>query len=694
MLVISSMLSLSDAEVSIPLSNDFLLQGKATTVICTVSNGEKFVAWEFGGSRITMDSAAAIHVKTVSVNSQYSLVVTNAQVKNGGAYICKGDLGGSKTFTLNIEFSSSHVQSKQFLRLGTTDKIVIEVYGYPSPVFEWKKDNQVFNPNTGRYRSQSDGTVIITDVQVIDRGNFSLEISQDNKRRSKTLKIEVIVFEPPVMVQVPLPASRYLTVGFNTTFHCRASGYPPPSYQWLNPILRPVDTFNPRFTVNGEYFYITDVQTSDKGKWTCVATNVQNFAVNSSAYIKDVYVRPTLQEKYLYDVVVEQGERTSLDCVADGYPLPEVRWLRDGRYVVGQKILSRRSVIRFNQATMQDMGKYVCEARNDARDQNGNVIVAEETIGLYIESAPVMNKKGTQLTVYSYLGNPKPVFIRCNFEGYPFPNVTIWFDNIQIANGTEVAIFDIITNELEDFGDYYCWSWNVHGSKNVTVQLLHAKPPTRPTKVVANVTCDSVMLTWDEPKDNGGMAIVQYVLNYGKERYNTEDTYPQYFIEGLKPSTSYTIQIQARNKMGVGDHETVTVTTKEFCAPSHPLLWHPRQKVIEDTAFFLRWHEPQRNGGDPNVRYEVIVSEDLDDGAFPRKTEETGVTEFYVDNLEFGMRYQIEVYAYNKGGRSLPAIGLYEIPTKEVLAMQFSSSCGLSINVTLVTLLLSITFFW
>lgn len=61
------------------------------------------------------------------------------------------------------------------------------------------------------------------------------------------------------------------------------------------------------------------------------------------------------------------------------------------------------------------------------------------------------------------------------------------------------------------------------------------------------------------------MAIVHYVLNYGKERYNTEDTYPQYFIEELKPSTTYTIQIQARNKMGVGDYETITVTTKEYC---------------------------------------------------------------------------------------------------------------------------------
>ncbi|XP_031568319.1 hemicentin-2-like [Actinia tenebrosa] len=693
MLLISGMLSLSDADVLIPLSDDLLVQGKSTTVSCTVSNGEKFVAWEFANSRITMDKAASVHVEKIS-DTQYNLVISNAKVSNGGVYTCRGDLGGNKPFTLKIEFSSNNVELKQFLRIGTNDKIVIGVYGYPNPEFEWKKDNQPFNPNTGRYRAQSDGTVLVSNVEVADKGNFSLKISQDNKRRSKELKIEVITFEPPVMIQVPLPASRYLTVGFNTTFHCRASGYPPPSYQWLNPILKPVDTFNPRFTIDGEYLYITDVKINDKGRWTCIATNVQKFTVNASAEIKDVFVRPTLQAKYLYDVVVEQGERATLDCVADGTPLPRVRWLRDGRYVMRQQLYSRRSVIRFNQATMQDMGKYVCETTNGARDQNGNVIVAQETIGLYIESAPKMNVKGTPLTVYSYLGNPKPVFIRCNFEGYPFPNVTIWFDNIQIANGTEVAIFDIITNELEDFGEYYCWSWNVHGSKNVTVSLTHAKPPTRPTNVVANATCDSVMLTWDEPKDDGGMVIVHYVLNFGNQRWNTEDTYPQYFIEELKPATSYTIQIQARNVMGVGDYETVTVTTKEYCAPGHPILWHPRQKMIEDTAFFLRWHEPQKNGGDPNVRYQVVVSEDLEDGPFPIKKEETGVTEFYVDNLKFGMHYEIDVYAYNQGGWSVPATGLYHVPAKEVLTMQLSSSCGLSISFTLVTLLLSITFLW
>jgi hypothetical protein len=68
-------------------------------------------------------------------------------------------------------------------------------------------------------------------------------------------------------------------------------------YQWLNPILKPIDTFNPRFTINGEYFYITDVQRSDKGKYTCVATNVKDFLTNATAVISEVY------GKYLTDLL-------------------------------------------------------------------------------------------------------------------------------------------------------------------------------------------------------------------------------------------------------------------------------------------------------------------------------------------------------------------------------------------------------
>ena len=98
-----------------------------------------------------------------------------------------------------------------------------------------------------------------------------------------------------------------------------------------------------------------------------------------------------------------------------------------------------------------------------------------------------------------------------------------------------------------------------------SVLFCFTAPPSRPTTVVANVACDSVRLTWDIPKDNGGMAIVHYVLDFDNQRWNTKDTYPLYYIENLKRGKVYTIQLRARNKMGVGDHETVTVTTSEYC---------------------------------------------------------------------------------------------------------------------------------
>lgn len=41
---------------------------------------------------------------------------------------------------------------------------------------------------------------------------------------------------------------------------------------------------------------------------------------------------------YLKDTIVERGEPADLDCAADGDPLPEVRWMRDGRFERRQEV--------------------------------------------------------------------------------------------------------------------------------------------------------------------------------------------------------------------------------------------------------------------------------------------------------------------------------------------------------------------
>ncbi|XP_032241009.1 hemicentin-1 [Nematostella vectensis] len=674
-ILLCGVFALSSADVSLTFSQRVISAGKNLVIKCTIS-GEQFQGWYRGGSKIPTDSSQTKYVSNPT-SGAYQLHLNNIVVADGGEYICRGNRG-SKTFQLYVDFTTTHVELIQYLRISNADMIDIDVYGYPKPTFVWTKNGQPWNPNEGRFSTQDGGSVKFSRVEISDQGNYTCTIAVDTLGLSSVKKIEVITFEPPRLIERPAPFNRLLTVGYNTTFHCKAEGYPKPKYRWLNQIMREVDLSNPRFTVADEYFHITNIQLSDVGNYTCVAYNIRDYSDSASAEISKVYVRPSI--KPMYDEVVEIDEQAYLDCVGEGNPLPEVRWIRDGRYERRQQITlgGRRSRIYIQDVRLEDEGRYTCEARNNARDQEGHPIVATEEIGLYIKSLPRLNKKGTPLTVYSYLGNPKPVFIRCRFDGYPFPNVTIWFDNKQIANGTEFAMFDIITNELEDFGDYLCWSWNIHGSKNVTVKLTHAREPSRPVNVKANVTCSRVTLTWDPPIDDGGMEIMQYVIEYDGKIFNTEDTYPKYYITNLKRDTMYDIKIWARNKMGKGknNYETVSIITQKYCPPSRPIIWFPYEKVIDDTAFFLKWHEPESNGGDPDVRYKVVVSEDLDEGPFAIKTEFTALREYYVDELKFGQRYQLEVFSYNKAGMSEPAIAYYFIPNEGVTRVTGTPQIG------------------
>ena len=93
-----------------------------------------------------------------------------------------------------IAVSATHVKKTQFLRLGTNDKISVDVIGVPQPIFTWKKGGVNFDPNQARYSLDSRGSISIRDVQIADKGNFSLHISQMNGRTSEDLKIEVVAF--------------------------------------------------------------------------------------------------------------------------------------------------------------------------------------------------------------------------------------------------------------------------------------------------------------------------------------------------------------------------------------------------------------------------------------------------------------------------------------------------------------------
>lgn len=81
-----------------------------------------------------------------------------------------------------------------------------------------------------------------------------------------------------------------MTKGYNTSFTCIVDGEPKPTVRWLDPTGNPVSLFNPRYRIDNKTFFISDIQTSDKGKWTCEASVGQQ-KVLAVAEILDVYGR-------------------------------------------------------------------------------------------------------------------------------------------------------------------------------------------------------------------------------------------------------------------------------------------------------------------------------------------------------------------------------------------------------------------
>ena len=84
--------------------------------------------------------------------------------------------------------------ARQVLWLNKEGEIFVGVkVGYPAPEYLWKKDGVKFDANASRYSLQPDGTITISSVSAKDDGDYTVRISQLNRRRETTERIKVVV---------------------------------------------------------------------------------------------------------------------------------------------------------------------------------------------------------------------------------------------------------------------------------------------------------------------------------------------------------------------------------------------------------------------------------------------------------------------------------------------------------------------
>ena len=85
------------------------------------------------------------------------------------------------------------MKALQFIKIGTTDKIVLGVSGYPKPTIEWNKGGKELQPSSdAHYSLQADGSLSVINVKPEDQANYTYLIKQPGYTKDGVIEVYAV----------------------------------------------------------------------------------------------------------------------------------------------------------------------------------------------------------------------------------------------------------------------------------------------------------------------------------------------------------------------------------------------------------------------------------------------------------------------------------------------------------------------
>ncbi|XP_072180962.1 twitchin-like [Diadema setosum] len=183
--------------------------------------------------------------------------------------------------------------------------------------------------------------------------------------------------------------------------------------------------------------------------------------------------------------------------------------------------------------------------------------------------------------------------------------------------------------------------------------------PSAPT--ITEVTSNSVSLSWEPPRSDGGSPVKDYIVEKKDafsirwtEVSHTQDT--TFKVPYLKEGDNVQFRVTAVNKAGPGkpSQSSNTVTIKPaFTVPDPPS--QPSAEEMDSTSITLRWTPPKSDGGSRITTYVVEMKEQF--APYWKRVSTKDGTELtcQVTGLKENHSYEFRVTAINKAGDSNPS---------------------------------------
>lgn len=252
-------------------------------------------------------------------------------------------------------------------------------------------------------------------------------------------------------------------------------------------------------------------------------------------------------------------------------------------------------------------------------------------------------------------------------KGRPDPDIT-WIKDAKALSRdkrTEIKnnypLCELVINEAvrSDYGKYAIVAKNSSGQAQATILVNVLDTPGACQNLkVAYVTKNSCMVSWENPEDNGGTEITQYIIECRQPSQRgwtvvSNDCTKRLIKAPLTEGCEYFFRVSAENKIGAGpptETKTPVLAVDPIEKPGEPIDFHISE--IGKTFCFLKWKKPDYDGGSRNLGYHVEKK--------PKEAEEwerlhkgaIKETYFMADRCIENQIYQFRVQTKNEGGES------------------------------------------
>uniref|UniRef100_A0A3B3C6R4 protein-tyrosine-phosphatase n=1 Tax=Oryzias melastigma TaxID=30732 RepID=A0A3B3C6R4_ORYME len=462
--------------------------------------------------------------------------------------------------------------------------------GNPDPEISWFKDFLPVNTssNNGRIKQLRSGALQIEMSEESDQGKYEcVATNSDGTRYSTPANLYVRVRRVPPRFSIP-PADSEIMPGGNINITCVAVGSPMPYVKWMLGAedLTPEDDM----PIGRNVLELTDVRQSNN--YTCVAMStlgvIEAMAQITVKALPKAPGMPMVTERTATSITLtwDSGNPEPVSYYVIQYrgkgsedPFKEIDGIATTRYSVGG--LSPYSHYDFRVAAFNTIGQgppsEVVEARtaeqapsSPPRQVIGRMLSAT-TAMIHWDEPEEPNGQVVGYRVYYTSDNMLPV------------------NQVSVSTLCFMITYYIRVLAFTSVGD---------GPLSQDLQII-AKTgvPSQPSEFKGEAKSEtSILLSWVAPSTQGGpdSQITGYELVYRRRKVTFEPT-TTYLLKNLKPFSTYTFQLAAKSKNGIGAYTNeVSIGT-----PQTLFATNFRVKAAMKNSILLSWEIRDKNPSQP-----------------------------------------------------------------------------------------------